>query len=341
MKKSELEKWVYNRRRTTKKKNRKDLQGGEERRGGDDVPAQLQESWFPSKSASKSGTSSSASSGNSTDSKDALGSSTSHKSSPSGGLGKKSKWSSYEGRFDRIMSSNSDLSASSNSFPNRSKSPWRLVGQSVIALLLFFSLWGLFQLEHPWAKVAQVQVERIVSEDMEFEPLRQAVLRLGLWTDGTTAMPVFSPNGAVARYGLPVEEPVKGIVVEAFGQRGVDFYPGVRIVGTAGAPVRAAVSGTLITSWSEDGGIYVQIAANDGSTRIMGPLQELYVEAGEKVEAQTVIGPLGRSASAGQAQLYLEVRHEGRSVDPLAPGVQKGGAPDENSPTGGGGNSNQ
>ncbi|KAB2952332.1 M23 family metallopeptidase [Heliorestis acidaminivorans] len=221
------------------------------------------------------------------------------------------------------------------------KMSWRWFGQSVMALILLAFFWGVFQIEHPWAKVAQQQVERLVTEDMEFEPMRQAVLRLGLWTDATVTAPVFAPAGGVARYGLPVEEPVKGIVVEAFGQRGTDFYPGVRIVGTVGAPVVAGVEGTLITHWPEDGGTYVQIAMNDGSIRIMGPLQELYVQTGELVQASTVIGPLGRSASAGQAQLYIEMRQGGRSVDPLAPPVEKGGAVNENSPVGGGGDSSQ
>lgn len=215
---------------------------------------------------------------------------------------------------------------------------WRWIWQSGAAIMIFLVVWGLFQVEQPWAKIMQNEVTRLATEDLEYEPLRQAVLRLGLWTD-TLAKPVIAPVNNSPRYGLPVEEPVKGVVVQAFGQRGSEFSPGILIAAPAGFPVVAGTNGKVVSSWDEGGGKAVQIVSVDGSIRIISPLERLEVKMGQTVEAKTVLGRLARGEAGRQSQLYVEVRRGGRSVDPMVR-EEKGGASNESRPPGGGGRPN-
>ncbi|MDD2422318.1 MAG: M23 family metallopeptidase [Heliobacteriaceae bacterium] len=215
---------------------------------------------------------------------------------------------------------------------------WRWVGQIGAALLLLAAVYGLFQLQHPWAVTLQNEVRRYATEDAQFPPLREAVQRLGLWTDVLSVAPVMAPPGGPGKSGLPVTEPVKGIVVQVFGVQGVEFSPGIRIAAPAGSPVTAGTSGKIAAVWDEGGGRFLLITAVDTGIRIMGPLEDVTVKPGQTVEPGTILGKLAREEAGHQSQLYLEIRRGGRCVDPLGDGGKKEGLADENSPPGGGGN---
>ncbi|ABZ85245.1 peptidase m23b, putative [Heliomicrobium modesticaldum Ice1] len=245
-----------------------------------------------------------------------------------GRLGGGNRWL---GRFGRQSSRRwfpSDLTARWGEPPpgrREGSSLRRWLWQTAISLALFAAIWQVFQLDQPWARWLQGEIRRFATENAEYEALHEAVLRLGLWTDAAAVTPVFAPAGGTARVGLPVETPVKGILVQPYGQRGGQFYPGVRIAAPVGSPVIAGVTGKVALEWLENGGYFVRIAADDGTVRIIGPLEKLEVKAGQPVESNTVLGRLARSEADGQAQLYLEVRREGCSVDPMV--SAKGGQP--------------
>ncbi|MBM7866855.1 peptidoglycan DD-metalloendopeptidase family protein [Heliobacterium gestii] len=231
------------------------------------------------------------------------------------------------------------LAASRSWFPSDETARWgesppgrgeasllrRWLWQTAISLALFAICWQIFQFDQPWARWLQGEVRRVATENVEYEALHEAVLRLGLWTDAAAVTPVFAPAGGGARVGLPVDRPVKGILVQTYGQRGGQFYPGVRIAAPAGSAVTAGVAGKVAVTWVENGGHFVQIAVDDGTVRILGPLESTEVKTGQAVGLETLLGRLARSESDGQAQLYLEVRREGHSVDPFE--GEKGGRP--------------
>ncbi|MZP30135.1 peptidoglycan DD-metalloendopeptidase family protein [Heliobacterium undosum] len=245
-----------------------------------------------------------------------------------GGLGGGNRWlGRFGGQSSRSWFPGDPTARWGESPPGRGEgSPLRRwLWQTAISLALFAATWQLFQIDQPWARWLQGEIRRVATENVEYEALHEAVLRLGLWTDAAAVAPVFAPAGGTARVGLPVETPVKGILVQPFGQRGGHFYPGVRIAAPAGSPVTAGVTGKVALEWVENGGHFVQIIADDGTVRIVGPLEKLEVKAGQPVEPGTVLGRLARSEADGQAQLYLEVRREGCSVDPLE--SEKGGQP--------------
>ncbi|MBC9783894.1 M23 family metallopeptidase [Heliobacterium chlorum] len=213
----------------------------------------------------------------------------------------------------------------------------RWLWQTVFAVAIFALVWEVFQLEQPWAKTMQAQIRQLATESMNLEPLHQAVTRLGLWTEEAATLPVLAPTDGGVQFGLPVNEPVKGVIVQTFGQQGNEFSPGIRIAATAGSPVMAGIDGKIINSWDENGGTYVQIAASDGSIRLMGPLDKVELKAGQAVESDTIVGRLARNKEDQQAQLYLEVRRGGQSVDPLERNKEKGGGTVEDRPPSGSG----
>lgn len=146
-------------------------------------------------------------------------------------------------------------------------------------------------------------------------------------SDGTLLVSA-GPRRVPTRFFLAVPEfngrsidftwPVLGPVLSGFGQRRSGWHAGVDIRAEVGTPILAAAPGTVYFSgWERSYGRIVRIEHDNGFTSIYAHNLQNFVEAGDRVEAGTVIGTVGRSGRATAYHVHFEIRHEGKVYNPL------------------------
>jgi murein DD-endopeptidase MepM/ murein hydrolase activator NlpD len=95
------------------------------------------------------------------------------------------------------------------------------------------------------------------------------------------------------------------------------FHGGVDIVAKEGSPVKALAAG--IVKFADRKGAYgrlVEIDHGDGLSTRYGHNKQLLVKSGQLVKKGEAIALLGSSGRSTGAHLHLEVRKNGRAVDP-------------------------
>jgi septal ring factor EnvC (AmiA/AmiB activator) len=119
-----------------------------------------------------------------------------------------------------------------------------------------------------------------------------------------------------------LEWPVPGRVTGRFGQVGGRFGEptlrnGIEIAAPEGTPVRALHSGTVSYAEPFAGfGNLVIVDHGANAYSLYGYLSSITTVRGAVVDASSEVGRVGM-APAGPAALYLEMRVDGRSVDPV------------------------
>jgi septal ring factor EnvC (AmiA/AmiB activator) len=116
---------------------------------------------------------------------------------------------------------------------------------------------------------------------------------------------------------------VDGTIAGRFGrQRDARFGTstvsnGITIAAALGTPVHALHAGTVVFAGAFAGfGQLVILDHGRKAYSLYGYLSTAHVQPGATVEAGALVGEVG-DAPAGDAALYLEVRVDGRPVDPL------------------------
>ena len=148
------------------------------------------------------------------------------------------------------------------------------------------------------------------------ERLQQQVANLG---SGRSVEPVDIPL-APFRGALPW--PVPGRITGPFGQRGgrpgdTAVRNGVEIAAAEGTVVHAVHPGTVSFADPFTGfGNLVIVDHGADTYSLYGYLSAISVAAGDAVDSGTELGRVG-SAPAGPTALYLEIRIDGLSVDPV------------------------
>jgi septal ring factor EnvC (AmiA/AmiB activator) len=131
-----------------------------------------------------------------------------------------------------------------------------------------------------------------------------------------------SPAGTgLARHR--VRWPVEGRIRLGFGRQ-VDpefgtetLRNGIEIAAPRGAPVRATAAGrVLFAGWFRGYGQIVILDHGADHVTVSGYLEEIRVEAGDRVAAGDEIGLVGDTGSLSGPGLYLEIRQRGTPVDP-------------------------
>jgi murein DD-endopeptidase MepM/ murein hydrolase activator NlpD len=122
-----------------------------------------------------------------------------------------------------------------------------------------------------------------------------------------------------------------GQLVSGFGWRnhhpmggGGASHAGIDIKAPRGTPVRAAAPGTVVEiSWGADFGRFVRLRHSDRLetvyahlTRVIKPLK-----VGDQVTPDDIIGHVGSTGRSTGPHLHLEVRRNGKPIDPL--GIKK------------------
>lgn len=121
--------------------------------------------------------------------------------------------------------------------------------------------------------------------------------------------------------GWPIK---KGWISSYFGPR-IDpftgrpgFHPGIDFAGREGEHVHAVASG-VVTWASADGGYgnMVEIDSGDGYSTIYGHNERVLVKVGQIVKRGQVISLLGSTGRSTGPHVHLEVRYDGRPINPL------------------------
>ena len=111
-----------------------------------------------------------------------------------------------------------------------------------------------------------------------------------------------------SRFGARVH-PVTG---ERHNHSGVDF------AAPAGTPIRAAAPGRVQFAGARGGyGNLVIVEHADGTETWYAHQRDLAVRAGQEVGAGAVLGTVGSTGRSTGPHLHLEVRKDGKPVDPL------------------------
>lgn len=98
------------------------------------------------------------------------------------------------------------------------------------------------------------------------------------------------------------------------------FHPGLDLGGPVGEPVRSIKPGKVIfAGYSTDGyGNNVVVDHGKGLTSLYAHLSKIEVKDGQVVEMDTEIGQMGRTGRATGPHLHIEVRQDGKSLNPLS-----------------------
>jgi murein DD-endopeptidase MepM/ murein hydrolase activator NlpD len=105
----------------------------------------------------------------------------------------------------------------------------------------------------------------------------------------------------------------------AQGDPGTESHSGIDLAVPIGSDVRASGGGRILQTGTDSAyGLYVLIQHADGYETMYGHLSRIIAVEGETVRAGQVVALTGNSGRSTAPHLHFEVRHEGRSVDPLS-----------------------
>jgi murein DD-endopeptidase MepM/ murein hydrolase activator NlpD len=112
--------------------------------------------------------------------------------------------------------------------------------------------------------------------------------------------------------------PLSGPVVSAFGMRWGRMHEGIDISAGTGAPIAAAMAGTVISTGYMGGyGNLVVVDHGGGLATAYAHLSGYAVGAGQSVSQGQVVGYVGCTGHCYGPHLHFEVRVGGAAVDPL------------------------
>ncbi len=114
-----------------------------------------------------------------------------------------------------------------------------------------------------------------------------------------------------------------GYIHDGFGPRtdgSGEFHEGIDILGTAGEPIAAVATGTVVKIDMDDGyGQYVEIDLGDGVTTLYAHMiaGSPTVTPGQVVQAGQTIGLVGETGYATAYHTHFEVTVNGEKTDPV------------------------
>lgn len=115
--------------------------------------------------------------------------------------------------------------------------------------------------------------------------------------------------------------PADGRFRRLFGDRrqGQVRWTGVIIEGNEGSPIRAVHPGrVLYADWLKGFGLVTIVDHGEGYMSVYGHSQALLTQPGDVVMAGQTIGLVGRSGGQASPNLYFEIRHKGKALNPSA-----------------------
>ncbi len=170
------------------------------------------------------------------------------------------------------------------------------------------------------AALAALNEERAVRERM-LAQLNAAEQHLQGMVRGMGARSRKKTGFAALAGRLPM--PTDGVIEVGFGTRKDPRYAttivhkGVDIRAPKGTKVYAVAPGRVVhAGWLRGYGNLVIVDHGDAYFTLMAHLDRMHVGVGQPVEAGTLIGLVGDTASLKGPYLYFEIRHRGQALDP-------------------------
>jgi murein DD-endopeptidase MepM/ murein hydrolase activator NlpD len=134
-------------------------------------------------------------------------------------------------------------------------------------------------------------------------------------TDGRDATATAATQVAADLFVLPLPECT---VTSKFGPHWGSEHPGVDLAARNGTPYAAIAAGKVILARANGGyGLNVIIDHGGGVVSVYAHSSKLLVQEGQTVEAGQAIGLVGDSGYSFGPQLHLEIRVDGKQVDPM------------------------
>lgn len=163
------------------------------------------------------------------------------------------------------------------------------------------------QIDSDAAKVEQLQI----SEQALLKAIEEAARSAQSQQD-------VSLSGLASLKGQ-LRKPTRGQLRRLYGKRrqGQVRWKGVVINGNVGSPVRAVHDGkVLYADWLRGFGLVTVLDHGQGYMSLYGHNQALMKQAGELVSSGETIALVGQSGGQTSPNLYFEIRHKGKPVNP-------------------------
>lgn len=160
--------------------------------------------------------------------------------------------------------------------------------------------------------------QRIASLQADEKALKGAIEAARIAAERAARAAEFSMNGlAILKGKLPA--PVKGRIRHLFGSRrqGQVSWKGIVIDGAEGDPVNSIAPGkVLYADWLRGFGLVAIVDHGEGYMSVYGHNQALLKQAGDDVRQGERIALVGRSGGQEYPNLYFEIRHKGKALNP-------------------------
>ena len=117
--------------------------------------------------------------------------------------------------------------------------------------------------------------------------------------------------------GVTLSKPVTGTITSRFGRRSSGYHTGLDIANSKGTPIKPASKGTVTyAGWKGSYGNLVIISHGNGIETYYAHCSKLYVSAGQIVSTEDTIAAVGSTGNSTGPHLHLEVRVNGKYVNP-------------------------
>ena len=160
--------------------------------------------------------------------------------------------------------------------------------------------------------------QRIASLQADEKALRDAIEAARIAAERAARNAEVSMDG-LAKLKGKLTPPVKGRVRNLFGSRrqGQVSWKGIIIDGAEGDPVNSIAPGkVLYADWLRGFGLVAIIDHGKGYMSVYGHNQALLKQAGDDVRRGERIALVGRSGGQEYPNLYFEIRHKGKALNP-------------------------
>ena len=115
-------------------------------------------------------------------------------------------------------------------------------------------------------------------------------------------------------------QPVSGTITSRYGVSSSirkSSHTGLDIATSAGTPIKVVTSGTIIhAKYNGSYGNLVKVDHGNGIETWYAHTNKMYVKVGQKVNAGDVIATVGSTGNSTGAHLHLEIRINGKHVNP-------------------------
>jgi stage IV sporulation protein FA len=195
-------------------------------------------------------------------------------------------------------------------------SPRKIAVKLFISCVLFAALYGMFQLNQPWANKGKQFVSASLTQSNDFSAL--SAWYTTQFGGSPSFIPSFNREGdealKVSTSKRTMFPPAKGSIIKPYDGTS---HPGVRLNTVDFAPVYALDTGQVIFSGvAAETGLTIVIRHPGGLQSMYGGLSEANVEVGDWMKVGEPIGKASKKDGA-KGTLYVAVTKDGHPVNPL------------------------